>query len=85
MGRFIRDFGFLASVVLLPVGIYLLYAATESRAPDASFSLLGSAFLIACGLLSVYSAIREHFIMRDHVRYAHGRRRPGAADRPVRT
>jgi hypothetical protein len=79
MGRFIRNFGFLTFALLLPFGLYLLQVGTENHGSDASFSLLGGAVLVASGLVSVSSAIREHFILRDHLRYARGRRRPRAS------
>jgi hypothetical protein len=84
MGRFIRDFGFLASVLLLPVGIYCLGVATENRGPDASLYLIGGAALASGGLVGICSSIREHFIMRDQVRYAHGKRGRETPDQAAR-
>ena len=85
MERFVRDFGFLAFVLLLPFGIYFLQAGMENHSSQASFSVIGGAVLVSCGLVSASSAIREHFILRDHVRYAHGKRRTPPAGRAVRS
>ena len=79
MGRFIRDFGLLFSVLLLPVGIYCLDVGTGSHSPNASVYLIAGAALSSAGLLGMCSSIREHFIMRDHVRYARGSRRNGTS------
>lgn len=84
MGRFIRDFSFLVSILLLPFGIYCLRAASDNRGPEAAISLLGGAALASGGLLGLYSSVREHFIMRDHIRYANGRRRQRTSGRAVR-
>jgi hypothetical protein len=73
MGRFVRDFGFLASILLLPGGIYCLRVGTENRGPDAPFYLLAGAAFASGGFLSICCSIREFFIARSHVRYAHGK------------
>lgn len=85
MERFIRDFGFLAFLLLLPFGLYLVNAGMENHGSEAPFSLIGGAVLVSCGLVSGSSAIREHFLLRDYVRYARGRKRAGVSDRAAHT
>jgi len=85
MGRFIRDFGFLGSLLLLPLGIYGIWLGTDSRGPNASSFLIVGAAATAGGVLGLCTSIREHFILRDHVRYAHGRPRNGMFRRLPRT
>jgi len=81
MGRFVRDFGLLLFVLLLPFGVYCLRVAIDDRGPEAAFSLLEGAILASGGLLGLCASVREHFIMRDHIRYAHGKRRQGISGR----
>jgi len=80
MGRFIRDFGFLGFFLLVPVGVYCLWVGTENHSPDAPVYLIGGAALASGGLVGLFSSVREHFILREHVRYAQGKRGRGTSD-----
>jgi len=84
MGRFLRDLGLLVCVLLLPVGIYCLHAATDNSGSNSPLYLLGGAALASGGLFGLWVCVREHFVMRDHVRYAQGKSGRKAPHRVVR-
>jgi hypothetical protein len=67
MGRFIRDFGFIASVLLSPAAIDCLHAAIDVRTPDAYFYLVAGATLSAGALMAICCAIRGHLVIREHL------------------
>jgi hypothetical protein len=73
MERFLRDFSLVASVLLLPLGIYCLHVAMETTAPNASLCLIVGAALSSTTFFSLCCAIRKHLIMREYQRYLRGK------------
>jgi hypothetical protein len=85
MERFIRDFGFFVSLLLLPAGVYCLRVGSENRGSDATLFLIGGAALASGGFLAICSSIQKHFIMRNYVRHAHGKERQETSDPVARS
>ena len=83
MERFIRDFGFLVSLLVLPVGLYFLNAGVQDRKSATSAALHVGAVLTASGLVGIACSIRAHFSMREHLRHIRGKRER-LRERPVR-
>lgn len=69
MDRFTRDFAFLMSVLILPLGLYLLLAGTQNDTSNSFVDLLGDATLATGGSLGIVASIRAHVQMREHERY----------------